>query len=54
MIVYLSLLVALAGLVIHFAAGNAKTQALGMPTYAIGLLAFLLQTAPRVIDVIGR
>jgi hypothetical protein len=54
MVMYLSLLVALIGLLAYFAAGsNAKLAEIGRVSYAMGLLAFLLEVV-RTVGVLAR
>jgi Na+/phosphate symporter len=54
MTAYLSLLVALVGLVIYAVSVNPKLMEIGRLMFGSGLLAFLLQTAPRVLSVLGK
>jgi hypothetical protein len=48
MTVYLSLLVALIGVLAYFASGNPKVQEIGRVSYFAGLLAFLLEVVRTV------
>lgn len=52
MIVFLSLLVALIGALVYGLSNNGKVQELGRLAYAVGLLAFLLAGAERVVSFI--
>lgn len=54
MIVLLSLLTAVVGLVLYFIATNAKVAEVGRLAFAVGLLAFLLQVSPKVIDLLPK
>lgn len=45
MYIYLSLLVALVGLLAYVLSANAKIQEVGRLSWAVGLLAFLLRVA---------
>jgi Na+/phosphate symporter len=49
MIVYLSLLVALIGLVVYAISTNPKAAEIGRLMFACGLLAFLLTTVPHLV-----
>ena len=52
MLIYLSLLVALTGLVVYILATNQKIMELAIVAYGAGLLAFLLQVANgRVVGI---
>lgn len=53
MIVYLSLLVAIIGVLAYALSANGKVQELGRIAWGMGLLAFLLQSS-RLIDIIGK
>lgn len=52
MIVFLSLLVAVIGALVYALSQNAKVGELGRLAYAVGLLAFLLAGAERVVSFI--
>lgn len=52
MTIYLSLLVALVGVLMYILASNPKIQELGRISFFAGLLAFLIQTAPHVINTL--
>lgn len=54
MIVYLSLLVALVGVLLYALSNNGKLQEIGRLSFFAGLLTFLLQISPRVVGVLGR
>jgi hypothetical protein len=51
MTIYLSLLVALAGLLVYALFDGKKSEA-GRVAYFAGLLAFLLQSAPKIVDAL--
>lgn len=51
MVVYLSLLVAIVGLVVYGIAQNPKAQEVGRICFAFGLLAFLLTAVPHLVSV---
>jgi Na+/phosphate symporter len=53
MLVYLSLLVALIGVLMYVLSSNAKAQEIGRLSFACGLLAFLLKAAEPLINVLG-
>jgi Na+/phosphate symporter len=53
MIVYLSLLVAIIGVLAYALSQNAKVQELGRIAWGMGLLAFLLQ-ATKLIELVGK
>ena len=52
MTIYLSLLVALAGVLMYALSANPKLAEIGLVSYACGLLAFLLQAASHVIGAL--
>ena len=52
MIVYLSLLVCVVGVLMYALCVNPKLQEIGRLAYGCGLLAFLLESVPRLIGVI--
>jgi hypothetical protein len=51
MIAYLSLLVAVVGLLIYVLSNHARWMEIGRLAYACGLLAFLLQEAPKLVGL---
>jgi hypothetical protein len=53
MIIFLSLLVALSGLLLYVLASNAKVVELGRLAFACGLLAFLLKVSEPLINILG-
>lgn len=53
MLMYLSLLVALIGLLVYALTANAKAQELGRIAFACGLLAFLLKVGEPLINILG-
>lgn len=54
MIIYVSLLVALIGLLMYALATNPKLQEIGRLSYMMGLLAFLLNLTQSVVSLIGK
>lgn len=54
MIIFLSFLVALAGLLIYAFATNGKLVEIGRITYFAGLLAFLLQIPAQMVSLLGH
>lgn len=52
--IYLSLLVALIGILMYALCVNPKLQEIGRITYFAGLLAFLLVSAGQLLSVIHR
>jgi len=54
MIIYLSLLVAVVGLLTYVLASNSKLQEVGRLMFAVGLLAFLLTGVGPMVSVIHR
>lgn len=52
MIIYLSLLVALVGVLMYALCANAKLAEMGRLAYACGLLAFLLRVVGAPISVV--
>jgi hypothetical protein len=52
MIVYLSLLIAIIGLITYALAANPKAAEIGRITYFAGLLAFLLTSADRLLSAL--
>jgi len=53
MIVFVSLLVALIGVLMYALAVNPKLQEIGRIAFAFGLLAFLLRLGPDVVSLFG-
>lgn len=51
---FLSLIVAVVGLVIYFIATNAKVQNCGHDMFWTGLLAFLIQNGSAVVGLLGK
>lgn len=51
MTMYLSLLVALAGVLTYALSANPKLSEIGRIAFFSGLLAFLLQIAPKVVGI---
>lgn len=51
MIIYLSLLVALIGVLMYFIATNPKAQEIGRLSFAVGLLSFLLKAAEPMLHL---
>ena len=51
MIVYLSLLVALVGVLMYALCANPKLAEIGRLMFACGLLAFLFQVTPHLVNV---
>ncbi len=54
MVVFLSILVALVGILMFALCDNAKLSEIGKISFFCGLLAFLLQVSPKMIDLFGR
>ena len=54
MSIYLSLIVAVAGVVMYFIASNSKVQEIGRIAYHAGLFVFLLQLAPQIIAIFSK
>lgn len=52
--VFLSLLVALVGLLMYIMSGNPKIQELGRIMFAAGMFAFLFIAGPQVVGLLGR
>lgn len=52
MIIYLSLLVCVVGLLMYALCVNPKLAEIGRLAYACGLLAFLLETVPKLVGII--
>jgi len=53
MIIFVSLLVALIGVLMYALAVNPKLQEIGRIAFAFGLLAFLLRLGPDTISLFG-
>lgn len=51
MIIYLSLLVALIGVLMYVLATNPKVQEIGRISFGVGLLAFLLKAAEPMLHI---
>lgn len=51
--IYLSLLVAIVGLIAYILSSNPKVQALALWAWGAGLLAFLLQVS-RTVGLLGK
>lgn len=54
MIIYVSLLVALVGLLMYALSANGKLVEIGRIMFACGLLAFLLRMSDGLVDLIRR
>jgi len=54
MIVALSLLVAIVGLVMFWVSANPKPGRIGEIMFFAGLLAFLLQLTPKLLDLLPK
>jgi hypothetical protein len=52
MVIYLSLVICLLGAFVYALAANPKAGQLGYGAYQCGLLAFLLQIAPKLIELL--
>ncbi|HXI85257.1 MAG TPA: hypothetical protein VNL17_14345 [Verrucomicrobiae bacterium] len=52
MIIYLSLLVALVGVLMYALSANPKLQEIGRISFAMGLLAFLLRVSDAAFQII--
>ena len=51
MIIYLSLLIAVIGLLVYVLAVNPKWAEIGRIAFGVGLLAFLLETVPKMVGL---
>lgn len=51
MLIYLSLLVAVIGVLMYLLAGSAKVQEVGRVMFGTGLLAFLLKAAEPLLGI---
>lgn len=54
MIIFLSLLVAVIGMLMYVLFANPKLQEIGRIALFCGLLAFLLQVSPTAINLLGK
>jgi len=54
MVIYLSLLLAIIGLVLYFISSNPKIQETGRLTFAVGLLAFLVKVPEHLVNLLGK
>ena len=54
MTIFLSLLIALIGVLMYALCANGKLQEIGRIAFFCGLLAFLLQVTPQAISLLGR
>jgi len=54
MIIYLSLLVAVVGVLMYALCTNPKLAEIGRLAFFAGLLAFLLQLSPEMLKLIGK
>jgi hypothetical protein len=55
MVIYLSLLVAVVGLIVYILSANPKVQALSLWAWGAGLLAFLMQVSGgRTVGLLGK
>ena len=54
MIIYLSLLVALIGVLMYALAANPKLVEIGRICFAFGLLSFLLRVTDTAVDILRR
>ena len=52
MIIYLSLLVAVIGLLAYALSANGKVQEIGRISFFAGLLTFLMQITPHTVDLL--
>lgn len=53
MLIYLSLLIAVIGLVMYFICANPKLQEIGRIAFGVGLLAFLLKATEPLLNLLG-
>lgn len=51
MIIYLSLLVAVIGMLLYFLATRAEVKEVGRLSYAVGMLSFLLKASEKVFSI---
>ena len=51
MVIYLSLLIAVIGVLMYVLCTNGKLAEIGRLAYGCGLLAFLLQITPKMLDL---
>ena len=54
MTIYISLAVALIGVLMYALCANPKLQEIGRIAFSCGLLAFLLQLSPQAISLLGK
>lgn len=54
MLIYLSLLMALAGVLIYVLSANGKVSELGRVMFAAGLLAFLLRLSGTSLEILSK
>lgn len=54
MIIFLSLLVAVIGLLLYVLATNPKVQEIGRLAFFAGLFVFLMQATPHMVGVIAK
>ena len=54
MIIFVSLLIALIGVLMYALAANPKLQEIGRIAFAFGLLAFLLRIEPAMVSLLGK
>lgn len=54
MLVYLSLLVALIGLLVYLLTTNSEAKELGRIAFGCGLLAFLIKVGEPLVNLLGR
>lgn len=54
MVVFLSLLIALVGMLMYILSGNPKIQELGRIMFAAGMFAFCFVAGPQVVGLLGK
>lgn len=54
MLIYLSLLVALVGVLMYALSANTKLAEIGRLAFFAGLLAFLLTAVPHMVSLLGK
>ena len=54
MSIFLSLLIAIVGAAVYVVSANPKLSETGRISFAMGLLAFLLQFGPHTIEALGK
>ena len=52
MMIYVSLAVAIVGVLMYALAANPKLAEIGRISYGVGMLAFLLQLSPKMVGVL--